>query len=518
MDVQVSSGPLASQQVDTLVVEVSEGQRRLSGAAGQLDRALDGVITDILRAGLIAGRAGELTTIPSRGAIAASRVVIHGVGGASAHTLDGFRTRAGNLGRALRTMNAGRVVVSTQAASNGLDPEGVGRALAEGFLLGLYRFDRHHTRAEDRPRGAVGSVALVENSGARVAAVRRGAEHGAILAEAQCLARDLGNEPANLMTPTIVADRAQTVATEVGLDCTVIERGEAERLGMGSYLSVANGSMQPPKFIVLRYHGGGRARPIALVGKGITFDTGGISLKPGAGMERMKGDMTGAAAVIGAMQAIGRLQPEVNVLAIAPCTENMPGGTATKPGDVVYAMDGQSIEILNTDAEGRLVLADGMAYARRERASAIVDVATLTGAMNVALGNVRIGTFANNDRLYAEVERASEASGERIWRLPLDSEYGELIKSDVADVKNTGGAPAGSITAAKFLEKFAHDTPWVHLDIAAVMDSDRDTGILVKGNTGRPVRTLVHLVLGRSSGNGNGTGRRPRVRRTPAAG
>jgi leucyl aminopeptidase len=204
------------------------------------------------------------------------------------------------------------------------------------------------------------------------------------------------------------------------------------------------------------------------------------------------------------------------VIAIAPCTENMPGGTATKPGDVVYAMDGQSIEILNTDAEGRLVLADGMAYARRERASAIVDVATLTGAMNVALGNVRIGTFANNDRLYAEVERASEASGERIWRLPLDSEYSELIKSDVADVKNTGGAPAGSITAAKFLEKFAHDTPWVHLDIAAVMDSDRDTGVLVKGNTGRPVRTLVHLVLGRSAANGNGA-RQPRSRRARGA-
>jgi leucyl aminopeptidase len=193
----------------------------------------------------------------------------------------------------------------------------------------------------------------------------------------------------------------------------------------------------------------------------------------------------------------------------------MPGGTATKPGDVVYAMDGQSIEILNTDAEGRLVLADGMAYARRERASAIVDIATLTGAMNVALGNVRIGTFANNDRLYAEVERASEASGERIWRLPLDSEYGELIKSDVADVKNTGGAPAGSITAAKFLEKFAHDTPWVHLYIAAVMDSDRDQGVLVKGNTGRPVRTLVHLVLGRASASSNGAGRRSRVREQP---
>jgi leucyl aminopeptidase len=516
MEVHVSSGPLASQQVDTLVIEVSEGQRRLGGAATQLDTALGGVIADMLRSGLISGRAGEVTTIPTRDAIPASRVVVHGIGGTSAHSIDGFRARAGNLARALRNINAQRVAVSTQAATDALDPEAVSRAIAEGFILGLYRFDRHHTRVEDRPRGAVDAVTLVESTNTRLSAARRGAERGTVLAEAQCFARDLGNEPANLMTPTIVAERAQALAAESGLECTIIERGEAERLGMGSYLSVANGSMQPPKFIILRYRGGGRARPIALVGKGITFDTGGISLKPGAGMERMKGDMTGAATVIGAMQAIARLQPEVNVIAIAPCTENMPGGTATKPGDVVYAMDGQSIEILNTDAEGRLVLADGMAYARRERASAIVDVATLTGAMNVALGNVRIGTFANNDRLYAEVERASEASGERIWRLPLDSEYSELIKSDVADVKNTGGAPAGSITAAKFLEKFAHDTPWVHLDIAAVMDSDRDTGVLVKGNTGRPVRTLVHLVLGRSAANGNAA-RQPRSRRARGA-
>jgi leucyl aminopeptidase len=217
-------------------------------------------------------------------------------------------------------------------------------------------------------------------------------------------------------------------------------------------------------------------------------------------MERMKGDMTGAAAVIGAMQAIARLAPAVNVLAIAPCTENMPSGSATKPGDVVYAMDGQSIEVLNTDAEGRLVLADGLAYARREGATTLIDVATLTGAMSVALGAVRIGLFSNNDRLVAELERASAASGERLWRMPMDPEYFDLIKSDVADIKNTGGAPAGSITAAKFLERFAGDTPWAHLDIAGVMDSTSESGVLVKGNSGKPVRTLVHLVLGRARG------------------
>ena len=282
------------------------------------------------------------------------------------------------------------------------------------------------------------------------------------------------------------------------LECTIIERAEAERLKMGSYLSVANGSAQPPKFIVLSYRGAGNGRPIALVGKGITFDTGGISIKPAENMDAMKGDMSGAAAVIAAIGALARLRAKVNVLAIAPCTENMPGGNATKPGDVVYAMDGQSIEVLNTDAEGRLVLADGLAYARQQGATTLIDVATLTGAMSVALGAVRIGTFANNDRLYQELERASAASGERIWRMPLDAEYFDLIKSDVADMKNTGGAPAGSITAAKFLERFAGETPWAHLDIAGVMDSTGDRGEIVKGNSGKPVRTLVHFVLGRA--------------------
>ena len=496
--VTVAGGPLTTQQADTLVIEVSEGQKRLTGAAAQVDLALGGVISEMLRSGLIRGRAGETTVIPGRDAIVAARLVVHGTGGEGGRTEDGVRNRAGSLSRALRTMDARNVVVSTQGATEFLDPEAAGRALSEGFILGLYRFDKHHTKAGDKPSGAVTSITLVESVAAKLAGVRRGAATGIALAEAQNVARDLGNEPANLMTPSIMAERAQELAAASGIECTVIERAEAERLGMGSYLSVANGSVQPPKFIVLRYRGGGRGRPVALVGKGITFDTGGISIKPAANMDRMKGDMTGAAGVIASMQAIAALQPAVNVLAIAPCTENMPSGSATKPGDVVYAMDGQSIEVLNTDAEGRLVLADGIGYARSENAAAIVDVATLTGAMGVALGAVRMGSFTNNDRLHAEVERAADTAGERLWRMPMDREYFDLIKSDVADVKNTGGAPAGSITAAKFLELFAHDTPWVHLDIAAIMDATSDSGAMVKGNTGRPVRTLVHWVLGRS--------------------
>ena len=341
---------------------------------------------------------------------------------------------------------------------------------------------------------------LVEPAQRKAAGLRRGVDRGTALAEATNVARDLANEPANLMTPAILAGRAQDLASAHGLECKIIERAEAERLKMGSYLSVASGSVQPPKFIVLTYRGSRGARTIALVGKGITFDSGGISIKPGAGMESMKGDMSGAASVIAAMQAIATLQPNVNVMAVAPCTENMPSGSATKPGDVVYAMDGQSIEVINTDAEGRLVLADGLAYAKSQGATTLVDVATLTGAMGVALGSVRTGVFANDDRLWADLERASSVSGERLWRMPLDDEYGEQIKSDVADMKNTGGRPAGSITAAKFLQRFAGKTPWAHLDIAGVMLSSSDKGVLVKGSSGIPVRTLVHFVAGRARG------------------
>ena len=499
MQIDVVSGELAAQQADTIVVALPEETRRLSGAAAALDQALDGAITALLRSGLAPGRANEVTPLATGGRISAARVVVQGLGKRDQLTPDRLRNQTAGLARALRGLDAGNVALSAQgAALADRDAEATGRILAEAFELGLYRYDQYRTRAQDKPRGSVTGLTIVETSERRASAAARGAERGAILAEAQNFTRDLANSPANLMTPSDVAEQAQARADELGIECEVIERAAAERLGMNSYLSVAQGSQQPPKFIVLRYRGGRGRRSIGLVGKGITFDTGGISLKPPAGMERMKGDMSGAAAVIGAIGAIARLEPAINVTAIAPCTENMPGGSATKPGDVFYAMDGQSIEVINTDAEGRLVLADALAYAKSQGCTPLVDVATLTGAMAVALGNVRIGVFANNDRLYADLERAAAASGEKLWRFPLDDEYDEQIRSDVADIKNTGGRNAGSITAAKFLERFAGDTPWAHLDIAGVMDAARDRGVLVKGNAGATARTLVHYALGRA--------------------
>ena len=504
MHIEVTSGELAAQDADTIVVSLAEGSTRPGGAAGALNAALGGAIRDMLASGAIRLSDGALTAIPASGGVAARRALVHGLGKRDTITMRRLRSKAGALGRALRGLDAGGVAVGGLGDWLGEDVERGGQTLAEGFALGLYRFDEHRTREQDKPKGSVTSITLVETSEARAARVRAGVERGLVLADAQNLARDLANSPANLMTPTHMAERAEAIASETGIECEIIERDEAERLGMGSYLSVAQGSRQPPKFIVLRHRGaedagdGDDTGGIALIGKGITFDSGGISIKPAANMERMKADMSGAAAVLGAMQAIARLAPAINVTGIAPCTENLPGGSATKPGDVFTAMDGQTVEVINTDAEGRLVLADALGYAREHGCSPLIDVATLTGAMSIALGNVRAGVFASDDDLYADLEAAGDAAGELIWRFPLDAEYDDQIKSDVADIKNTGGRGAGSITAAKFLQRFAHDTPWAHFDIAGVMDVDRDRGEQVKGVRGTAARTLVEYVLARA--------------------
>ena len=503
MQITVAAGNITQIDADTIVVPLAQGVRTLTGETAAADQVLGGVIAQMLASGLIAGKAAETTTLPvpasARRRTKAKRVVVYGVGERSKLTTIALRDRLANLARALRGMDAGNVALGLGETPSGVSPEDSAQAAAEGIVLGLYRFDKHHTRAQDKPAFTLGDVTFVESSTRRAAATRRGVEAGVIVAEGVNAMRDMANEPANLMTPTIMATRAQQVASDIGLECRIIERAEAERLKMGSYLSVAQGSIQPPKFIVLTYNGARtKGRYIGLVGKGITFDTGGISLKPAANMEAMKGDMSGAATVIGAIQAIARLKLPVNVMAIAPCTENMPSGSATKPGDVVYASDGTAIEVINTDAEGRLVLADAVVFARENGCTSIIDVATLTGAMSVALGRIRMGLFTNNDRLAAEVEKAADATGELAWRMPMDADYYEQIKSDVADIKNTGGADGGSITAAKFIEVFAKDTPWVHLDIANVMSAPSDKGWMVKGMRGTPVRTLVEFVKSRA--------------------
>jgi leucyl aminopeptidase len=313
--------------------------------------------------------------------------------------------------------------------------------------------------------------------------------------EAQNFTRELVNEPANLLTPMKVAEAARSMAGKFGLDCEVLDRPQMEKLGMGALLGVAQGSAEPPALVVVRYRpvSAGPAAHLGLVGKGVTFDTGGISIKPADGMEKMKYDMAGGAAMIGAMQAIAQLKPAIPVTAFIPCVENMPGSRAQRPGDIVTAMSGKTVEVINTDAEGRLILADALVYARREGCTHLIDAATLTGAVVVALGHLNVGLFSNDDGMRDRVLAASKAGGERTWALPLDDDYKDYLKSAFADLANVGGRWGGAITAAMFLREFADPTPWVHLDIAGTAWIDDEKPHLAKGPSGVPVRTLIHL-------------------------
>ncbi len=498
MDIRVEHGDIAQSAANAIVVNLFEGITSPGGGTGAVDRALDGAISRVIADGGCRGKDGELTLIHTLGKVPSPRVVVAGLGPSDKFTLDKVRNLSAGVARYLRRARCETIASITHGAGiAGLDAEACAQAIAEGTLLGLYQFRRHKKPSEDDVD--VKELVLIEHDEAKVETLRRGVERGVALAEAANFARDLANEPSNVLTPAELADRASAWAKDAMLECEVFDKAWAEQQGMGAFLGVAQGSEQPPKFIVLRYRGGGSQR-LALVGKGITFDTGGISIKPAAGMEEMKGDMSGGAAVIAAIGAIARLKPAIDVTAVVPATENMPSGTAIKPGDVLRAMTGTTIEVLNTDAEGRLILADGLGYAKQsfaggEGPTAIVDVATLTGAISIALGNVAMGAMTNSDALYQRVQRASEASGEKVWQLPMYDEYKEQIKSDVADIKNTGGRGAGSITAAFFLKEFVDDTPWVHLDMAGVDFYEKEKGVLTKGASGIPVRTLVHLAL-----------------------
>ena len=495
MEVRAVQGDITDMEVDAAVVNLFEGVVTPGGATGAMDQVLGGVISELIADGELKGTVGQMTLIHTLGRIRPKRVLVVGLGKTEAFTLDTVRRVSAEMCRFLRSLRVGRVASITHGAGIGaLDPQAAAQAVAEGALLGLYSFRQYQEESREE-RQELKELLLVEQDDGKVAALQQGVETGRILAEATALARDLVNSPANEMTPTHLAEVAGRVAQAHGLELQVLERPQCQELGMGAFLSVAQGSGQPPKFIILTYRGDPN-RPennLGLIGKGVTFDSGGISLKPAAGMGAMKGDMTGGAAVIAAMQAIGQLRPALNVTAIVAATENLPSGTATKPGDVVKAMNGKSIEVDNTDAEGRLTLADALCYARDLGVTRLVDVATLTGAIRVALGQVRMGLFTNHQALANQVLKAGEATGEKMWQLPTDDEYKEQNRSDVADLKNTGGQAAGSITAALFVGEFAGETPWVHLDITAVNMTEKERGPFVKGATGIPVRSLVHL-------------------------
>jgi leucyl aminopeptidase len=494
MEINVAIGDITRLEVGGIIVGVFEGQTSLDGDAARIDGALGGVISQFVGSGEIKGRLSHLTLIYTLGKMPPQRVAVVGLGKRDDLTADRIRIAVAETCRTLRGAGATTVgAVALGAGAAAIETLTSAQAITEGMILGLYSFRKHITGAAN---GEIKQLTILDRDVDKLPALEEGMRRGKIVAGAASLARDLVNEPSNFMTPANLADAAGALARQYGVEIAVLEREQVRELGMGAFLGVAQGSQEPPKFIVLRYNGRDSGEiDIALVGKGITFDSGGISIKPTDGMGDMKGDMAGGASVMAAISAIAQLKPAINVMAIIAATENLPSGTAFKPGDVLKAIDGKTIEIITTDAEGRLTLADAIGYARKRGAKAIVDVATLTGGIRVALGDVCTGAFGNNQDLMDKVVAAGNEAGERAWQMPMFEEYKEQNKSDVADLKNSGGRNASSITAAQFLSEFAGDTPWVHLDIAGTSLTERERGYVVKGATAVPTRTLVNLVM-----------------------
>jgi leucyl aminopeptidase len=456
------------------------------------DKAAVSAAEAVVASGDVTAKALETTLIHAPHGMKAKRLLIIGGGKAAKFSTDDLRKIAGTAARFVKAKNLKSVAIAIPDGTAVSAADAV-RAIVEGAFVG--DFDPNYY-ASDRKDQKLHEVEVMAPASADKKTLEAAMEVGRTLGEAQNFTRDLVNEPSNKMTPTIMGQRAKKMCEEAGLKCEVYGAEKLHELKMGAFWSVAQGSAEPPALIVMTYEPKGAASSpvIGLVGKGITFDTGGISIKPADGMEKMKYDMAGGATMIGAMRAIAALKPKVKVIGIVCAAENMPSGTAQKPGDVQFAMNGTAIEIINTDAEGRLVLADGLCYARQLGCTHLVDAATLTGACVVALGMVHAGLFSNDDEMVSRFQQAQKRAGERFWRLPLDDDYRDMIKSSIADIMNSGGRYGGAITAAKFLEEFVADKPWVHLDIAGVAWMEENKPWIAKGPSGIAVRTVVEFV------------------------
>jgi leucyl aminopeptidase len=496
MEFRIHEGSAAAFATEVLVVPVAQGDAP-SGVAAEVDGAAGGHLAEAMDRKEFRGKKGDLLAVAGPAGVSARRVLYAGVGDADQLTPEAIRRAAGGVGRALARSRYREAAIAPLQADAAYGPvaaaAGAG-AWVEGISLGMYRFDTYKTQEEDREPDVLDAVTLLLPPGSDPDAARKGVDTALALVEGMRLAIDLTNHPSAVVTPTRLAEEAGRIAQQFGMGLEVLDEARMREMGMGGMLGVAQGSAEPPRFIVLDYKGAEGA-PVVLVGKSITFDTGGISIKPAAGMEEMKGDMAGGAAVLGTLLACGRLGLPMHVVGILPAAENMPSGTAQNPGDVLTTMSGLTVEVINTDAEGRLVLADGLAYGRNLEPRALLDIATLTGACIVALGNQAVGMMGNDDDLKAVLTEVGRETGERVWELPLWDEYYDAIKSDVADVKNTGGRAGGTITAGCFLARFAGDSPWIHLDIASTAWSDKQGDYLPKGGTGVGVRLMTGLVM-----------------------
>ncbi|HTC91840.1 MAG TPA: leucyl aminopeptidase [Terriglobales bacterium] len=501
MQIQLKLSNPAQIETECLaVVSLDHGEKDKPAARiATEDKAIIDAAAELISSGEVTGKILEAVMLHAPRGLKARRLLIIGGGKAKNFSAYELRKASGTAVRFLKPRGIRKLAFLAPAGLSGLDGAGNAvKALVEGALVGDFDPD---TYKSDRKDQSIQEFTAVAAAAGNQQELDRAFQEGRIIGESQNFTRELVNEPSNRMTPTILAARARQMCEEIKspyLKCEILDGDAIRQLKMGAFWSVAQGSDEPPALIVMRYSPpGAPEKPVlGLVGKGVTFDTGGISIKPADGMEKMKYDMAGGAAMIGAMRAIALLQPKINVVGIVCATENMPSGKAQKPGDVQIAMSGKSIEIINTDAEGRLVLADGLFYARQLGCTHLIDAATLTGACVVALGSVNAGAFANNDEIYDRFSKALKSSGEKMWRLPLDAEYQELIRSGIADIVNSGGRWGGAVTAAMFLKEFVDETPWIHLDIAGVAWMEESKSWIAKGPSGVPVRSLVEFVRG----------------------
>jgi leucyl aminopeptidase len=500
MNINLSSSAPSQLETDCLVVVVLDrGEKDKPAITIECaDAAVREAAADLLASGEVTAKPCESTLLHRPTGLKAKRLLLLGGGKVKNFSTAELRKLAGTAVRSLKGKNIRSFAIALPDTGVAA-PDGV-RAIVEGafvgsFEPGYYKSDRKDDKDKDKNQ-KIDDVTIVVQGDTK--ALENALQTARIVAESQNFARDLINEPSNLMTPTILAERAKKMAGEVGLKCEVHDTDKIRQLKMGAFWGVAQGSDEPPALIVLRYEPADAAKDVhlGLVGKGVTFDTGGISIKPADGMEKMKYDMAGAATMIGVMRAIALLKPKVKVTAVILATENMPSGKAQKPGDVQIAMSGKSIEIINTDAEGRLILADGLCYARQLGCTHLVDAATLTGAVVVALGYVNAGIFASDDDMYERFAKANQKAGEKMWRLPLDDEYKETLKSNIADMVNAGSRYGGAIFAAMFLKEFAEETPWIHLDIAGTAWMEDNKPWIAKGPSGIALRSLVEFVKG----------------------
>jgi leucyl aminopeptidase len=493
MAIKVLTRSILKYSGDVLIVNLFEGVKTPSGATGAADRALNGAITRSIARGEISGKLGETMVIHTLGKMPVDKVVVVGLGPADSFRDGEIRKASASailLAQKLRARKVGTIVHG--AGVGGIPPETAARALTEGTLLALYEFTEYKKNTEPK----IDEITVIENDPGKAKKIVVGILLGSIVAESQNIARDLTNFPANDLTPERFDKKISEILKRFDLQKKILQRTygpkDIEKLKMNALLSVSKGSDNPPRFIVLKY--GQAAKPkVCLIGKAVTFDSGGISIKPSEGMSKMKGDMSGGGVVVATLVALARANIKTDAWAIVPAVENLPSGRASRPGDVVKAMNGKTIEIISTDAEGRMTLADALCYAEKNGAGLIVDIATLTGASMVAFGDVTSAVMGNDQPTVDRLLDAARAAGERMWQLPLFEEYDDKVKSDIADLKNAGTREGGAITAGVFLSAFVKKARWVHIDIAGREIAEREKYFQPRGGTGHGVRTLFEF-------------------------